>query len=338
MTRSKIPQILILALVLFVLTSPINAEVPQMINYQGRLTDSGGDPVINGDYEITFKIWNWESGGTQLWSSGPQIVSVTEGLFSYKLGSAVSLQQNLFTDTTRWLEITVETDPPIAPRTKFITVPYAYHSLRSDTAAYAMSGAGGGDGDITAVYASTGLDGGGETGDVMLSIADGGVSGLQIASAAISAGKIQENAVWSDHILDGTITASDIDNTSVQQRVTGTVGPGEYIIAITADGSVVAGVDQTGTSKAMCADMYEGMTNSSSQVTITFPVTFTAAPYFSVTGLFKSAAHVGKMAHVVVSSLTTTEVTLTIQYWNGAIFTGVGDSVEILLSYTAMEK
>jgi hypothetical protein len=225
----------------------------------------------------------------------------------------------------------------MTPRTKFIAVPYAYHSLRSDTAAYAFSGAGG-DGDITAVYASTGLDGGGETGDVTLSIADGGVSGLQIASAAISAGKIQENAVWSDHILDGTITASDIDNTSVQQRVTGTVGPGEYIIAITADGSVVAGIDQTGTSKAMCADMVEGMTNAGSQVTITFPVTFTAAPHFSVTGIIQSGAQAGEMAHIPKPTPGTSSVTVTIQYWDGGAFDNVGMNVQVMLSYTAIEK
>jgi hypothetical protein len=211
MTRIRYLQVLLPALVLMALISVAIADVPQMINYQGKLTTPSGDPVTNDDYDITFTIWNWESGGTLLWSSGPQTISVTEGLFSYKLGSAVPLQQSLFTDTTRWLEITVETDPPISPRSKFMTVPYAYHSLRSDTADYAMSGAGGG-GDITAVYASTGLDGGGETGDVTLSIADGGVSGLQIASGAISAGKIQENAVWSDHILDGTIEFGDINH------------------------------------------------------------------------------------------------------------------------------
>jgi len=91
-------------------------------------------------------------------------------------------------------------------------------------------------------------------------------------------------------------------------------------------------------SKAACADMVEGMTNSSSQVTITFPVTFDAPPYFSVTGLIKSGADAGQMAHVVVSSLTVSSVTVTIQYWTGVAFMGVGDSIEILLSYTAIEK
>jgi hypothetical protein len=296
MTRFKNPQALILTLALMMFISVAVADVPQMINYQGRLTDSGGDPVADGDYDITFTIWNWESGGTLIWNSGPQTITVTGGLFSYKLGSAEPLPHSMFTDTTRWLEITVETDPPISPRTKFITAPYAYHSLRSDTAAYAFSGAGG-DGDITAVYASTGLDGGGETGDVTLSIADGGVSGLQIASAAISAGKIQENAVWSDHILDGTITASDIDNTSVQQRVTGEAPPGNYISAVNADGTVVTAVDQTGSGEsgeydgAVNTDLVE--TDPGGATTINFgnPFTSTEKPQFYVTVVLKQAAN-----------------------------------------------
>jgi hypothetical protein len=209
MSKPRNPQFLLLVFVLVAINVSINAEVPQLINYQGRLTDETGQLVADGDYQITFKIWNWESGGTQLWSSGPQTVTTVDGLFSYQLGSAVQLPHSLFTDSTRWLSIEVEGDSEIVPRTQLVTVPYAYQSLRSDTADYAHVASGSG-GDITAVYASTGLDGGGETGDVTLSIADGGVSGLQIASAAISAGKIQENAVWSDHILDGTITFDDI--------------------------------------------------------------------------------------------------------------------------------
>jgi hypothetical protein len=146
MNGFKNPQTLIPTLVLMMFISVVVADVPQMINYQGKLTNPSGDPVADGDYDITFKIWNWESGGTLLWNSGPQAITVTGGLFSYKLGSVVPLPQSMFTDTTRWLEITVQTDPPISPRTRFITVPYAYHSLRSDTADYAMSSGGSGGG------------------------------------------------------------------------------------------------------------------------------------------------------------------------------------------------
>ncbi|MCK4373428.1 MAG: hypothetical protein KAW61_09775, partial [candidate division Zixibacteria bacterium] len=75
------------------------ADVPQMINYQGRLTDSLSDPVPDGDYEVTFEIWNdrFAFQDTLLWTSGPQTVTVQNGLFTYNLGSAETLPLSLFT-------------------------------------------------------------------------------------------------------------------------------------------------------------------------------------------------------------------------------------------------
>jgi len=90
--------------------------------------------------------------------------------------------------------------------------------------------------------------------------------------------------------------------------------------------------------KAACADMYEGMTNASSQVTITFPVMFAAAPHFQVSGLIKSGAQAGEMAHIPKPTPGMSNVTLTVQYWTGGTFNNVGDSVEVMLAYTAIEK
>ncbi|UCC45436.1 MAG: hypothetical protein JSU65_05820 [Candidatus Zixiibacteriota bacterium] len=191
------------------------AEVPQVINYQGRLLDDLGYLVADGDYQITFNIWNYYSGGALLWSSGAQIVPVEDGLFSYELGSAVPLPHALFTDTVRWLGISVSGDPEIEPRTRLITVPYAYQALRADTAAYAESGAGGG-GDITAVYAGDGLTGGGETGDVTLGVEFAGSGAATTVSRsdhehdAAYVNESQTNSVTSTMITDGTIEFGDI--------------------------------------------------------------------------------------------------------------------------------
>ncbi|UCD18172.1 MAG: hypothetical protein JSV44_04475, partial [Candidatus Zixiibacteriota bacterium] len=66
-------------------------------------------------------------------------VHVEDGLFNYRLGSNYPLPDDIFTEPERWLEITVDSDT-ISPRIQLITVPYAYHSLRSDTAAMVVDG------------------------------------------------------------------------------------------------------------------------------------------------------------------------------------------------------
>ena len=114
-------------------------QVPQLINYQGRLSDSLGDPVPDGDYQITFSIWNWPSGGTLLWTSEPRTIHAVDGLFAYMLGSNKLLPHSLFTDSTRWLSINVGDDEEIIPRTQLTPAPYAYHALRADTAGFASS-------------------------------------------------------------------------------------------------------------------------------------------------------------------------------------------------------
>ena len=128
-----------LIIVVMALAPLATAEVPQLINYQGRLTDGTGNPVPNGSYQITFTIYDAAAGGNTKWTSGAQAVAVTDGLFTYQLGSAVQLPHDIATDTLRWLGIKVGSDPEIVPRTKMTSVAYAYHALRADTADVALS-------------------------------------------------------------------------------------------------------------------------------------------------------------------------------------------------------
>lgn len=122
------------------LTTATTAGIPQMINYQGYLTNPSGNPVGNGDYQIIFSIYDVLVGGTPIWASGSQTVSVNKGMFLYPLGSAAPLPDDLFeADTLRWLGIKVGSDDELSPRTQLVSVPYAYHALRADTAAIALA-------------------------------------------------------------------------------------------------------------------------------------------------------------------------------------------------------
>jgi hypothetical protein len=123
---------IIVVVVLAISVTVAHAEIPGKISYQGWLTDDTGTP-LDGAYLVKFTIYGSEDGTDSLWSSGFQTVQVDEGLFSYRLGSNVTITNDLFTGSVRYLGITVDPDPEIEPRTQFLAVPYAYHALRADS-------------------------------------------------------------------------------------------------------------------------------------------------------------------------------------------------------------
>jgi hypothetical protein len=121
------------------------AQIPRLINLQGRLTDDAGNVVPDGDYQVTFAIYNLGLGGSQLWTSGEQTVTVTGGMFNYILGLYTPIPSHVFVDSPdRWVGITIGSSPESLPRIKLTSGAYAYHALRSDTAEYSLGGLGGG--------------------------------------------------------------------------------------------------------------------------------------------------------------------------------------------------
>jgi hypothetical protein len=99
--------------------------IPHLINYQGMLTDNGGNP-LNGSYDLTFSIYSVSTGGTNIWTESHSGIVVEDGLFSIMLGSDTPIPSSVFEGAERYLGIKVGADPELTPRTRLTSVGYAY--------------------------------------------------------------------------------------------------------------------------------------------------------------------------------------------------------------------
>ena len=115
------PFITVLACVLAISAS--YAEIPQVISYQGKVTDSSGDAIADGTYTMRFRIYDAVTGGTMEWDSGNQTVSVSGGIFSVMLGEGSPI--SLPFDEDYWLEVVIQGDTQ-SPRQRLGSVGYAY--------------------------------------------------------------------------------------------------------------------------------------------------------------------------------------------------------------------
>jgi hypothetical protein len=130
MMRDKLRSVIVLMLLMVSIQCVSNAaEVPGKIDFQGRLTGTTGTPV-SGTKNFTFSVWDSLSGGSQLWTETQSNVSVANGVFNVKLGNSNQISADLFSATTRYLQIQVESET-LSPRQQLITVPYAFYSMKS---------------------------------------------------------------------------------------------------------------------------------------------------------------------------------------------------------------
>ncbi|MBN1426484.1 hypothetical protein JXA88_18195, partial [Candidatus Fermentibacteria bacterium] len=113
----------ILLLIGFVETS--SAEVPQVISYQGKVTDASGNPVADGPYTMQFRIYDAATGGTLLWNSNNQTVAVAGGIFSVLLGDSPQPALSLDFSTDYWL-LVIFNGVNQMPRQRLASVGYAY--------------------------------------------------------------------------------------------------------------------------------------------------------------------------------------------------------------------
>lgn len=121
--RNRLPLLFAAVLV----AASASALAPTTLSYQGRLEDSGGNP-ITAVVALKFTIYNdpvANAAANIKWTETHPTVSVTDGLFNVLLGSVIALPDTVFKQPNRWLGITVDLDPEITPRTPFSSVAFA---------------------------------------------------------------------------------------------------------------------------------------------------------------------------------------------------------------------
>ena len=125
-----------LPLILFLIFSisfTSSAQVPRLINYQGRLTDAGNNP-LDGAYSITFRIYDAETAGNLLWEENHSGVVIQRGVFSILLGSANPNGLDIAFDKPYWLSVKVGDDPEMSPRQQIASGAYAIRAAVADEA------------------------------------------------------------------------------------------------------------------------------------------------------------------------------------------------------------
>ena len=174
-------------LTLSLAVTSLQAQPPQLLNYQGKLVMDG--TPANGDFNITFAMYSSATGGTALWNE-TQNVTVTNGVFNVLLGSVTPFPSTLFTGSgDRYLGITVGSDQEMEDRFRLTSVAYALRAAESDGVA---------DGAVTTV-----------------DLADNAVTSAKITNNAVTSSKIQDGQVRTNDLANNAVTSSKIQNNAV---------------------------------------------------------------------------------------------------------------------------
>lgn len=110
------------------------ASWPDLLNYQGQLTDALDNAVSDGSYSVLFSLYTVPGGGVPFWAE-TQAVNTSKGLFTVVLGSSVPLSGLLLANSASdlWISLKVGSDLEMAPRQQLLPAVYATHALDSDT-------------------------------------------------------------------------------------------------------------------------------------------------------------------------------------------------------------
>lgn len=137
MLRKKF-VLVVMGTVMFFLCSISSADVPGMINYQGKLTTPKGG-LVNDTVQMTFSVYPDTLGSPAEWTETQMEIVVKDGMFSVLLGGVNPIHAALFDGSVKFLGVQVESDPEMRPLKAMVTTGYAFRSQEADSAEYARA-------------------------------------------------------------------------------------------------------------------------------------------------------------------------------------------------------
>jgi len=116
-------------------SSFVFAQIPQMVSFQGYLSDSNGEPISDGNYEVTFRLFDALTEGNSVWEE-TYSMEIVGSLISANLGSFNPI---ILPETgIPFLEIQIG-DEILTPRQEITSSFFAFKSSESDTADFAKN-------------------------------------------------------------------------------------------------------------------------------------------------------------------------------------------------------
>jgi len=245
------------ALALSCMYSPVaTAQIPRIISYQGLLAGTNGLPVPDGTYTLNLSLYDDAVAGAQLYTEA-HVVTVERGLFTVLIGTQVAMT-NVDFSRPLWLEVGITGQAPFRPRTALAQVPYAIHAQTSERTLSVAPGATGVVSSLNGLEGPLVIKGGqgidveviGDTIRITGAIVRAGVNSVasQDRSIHVRNGSgpdvivdVADDGITTQKLADGAVTSSKLSRTGVVQ---GTYGSSTEIpvVAIDAQGRVTGAV------------------------------------------------------------------------------------------------
>ena len=120
----------------FGLISIAQAQIPQVISYQGYLSDQNG--AYTGTTSATLALFDGSSSVTQVWSHLYPSVTVSNGYYSILMDLSQNWTNGVADFSKQfWLEVQIN-GKTLNPRVQMTAAPYAMNARRADTANVAL--------------------------------------------------------------------------------------------------------------------------------------------------------------------------------------------------------